>query len=150
MVWDNFGYDWLQSIVVAKKHKGYHSGIDFNFGKGHADFGLPVLACMDGIVVCAEYKKDGWGNKVVIEHDYRGRKIYSRYGHNRKLFVKVGDKVKSGQKIGECGNTGASTGPHLHFDIMNIKQPTWGSYIYGWSKAKVELNYLNPKTFLNI
>ena len=64
-----------------------------------------------------------WGNYVLLEHSYTllsGKKItlYSRYAHLGRITVKVGDKVLRGQKVGEVGSTGYSTGPHLDYDIL--------------------------------
>lgn len=96
----------------------YHKGLDFA-----AEAGAPVVAPADGEVVVVGYEKDGYnvhGNTVIIDH---GHSITSIYMHLSKVEVKHGDKVKQGDKIGEVGHTGISTGPHLH----------WGVYAYGTS-----------------
>lgn len=82
-----------------------HGGVDFR-GK----VGTPIFALQDGTVVLAKsmYYE---GNFTIIDH---GNKIYTLYMHQSEINVKEGDKVKRGQEIGKVGNTGMSTGPHLH------------------------------------
>ncbi len=85
-----------------------HRGVDFA-----VPVGTPVLAVGDGEVIVA--KHDGAaGNYVAIRH---GRQYMTRYMHLRKILVKPGQKVKRGDRIALSGNTGRSTGPHLHFEI---------------------------------
>lgn len=85
-----------------------HKGVDFA-----VPIGTPVLAVGDGLVI---FKKNDpfAGNYIVIKH---GRQYITRYMHLKKIFVQVGEKVKKGDKIASSGNTGRSTGPHLHFEI---------------------------------
>ena len=96
----------------------YHKGLDFA-GK----MGSPVLAPADGKVALTGLEKDGFqvhGNTILIDY---GHALSSIYLHLSKIDVKKGDMVTKGQKIGEVGHTGISTGPHLH----------WGTYLYGTS-----------------
>ena len=90
----------------------FHTGIDIA-----AKSGSPITAFADGTVIDSG-KNDTYGNYILIEHSDG---IRSFYGHNSKLVVKKGEKVKLGQKIAEVGSTGMSTGPHLHFEIRNGK-----------------------------
>lgn len=99
--------------VITKKFMGgvrKHFGIDIAGKKGD-----PVSACADGLVVFS-----GWtpelGNMVVISHadDY-----ISVYGHNERLIVRERQRVRKGELIALLGNTGYSTGPHLHFEIWH-------------------------------
>ncbi len=85
-----------------------HEGIDFV-----ADVGTKVLASAGGVVVSAEYHPE-YGKIIEIDH---GNDFSSRYAHMSRLDVKVGQVVKRGQAIGASGNTGRSTGPHLHFEV---------------------------------
>lgn len=85
-----------------------HEGIDFL-----ADVGTPVLAAAAGVVVYAGYHPQ-YGNMVDIDH---GNDLITRYAHMSKLYVKDGDLVARGRKIGLSGSTGRSTGPHLHFEV---------------------------------
>lgn len=97
-----------------------HSGVDFPDKEG-----TPILACADGIVIGtrdttlgpSKVAKGALWNYVRISHPLLG--IQSVYGHlkHKGVFVKVGDTVKAGQLIGHMGNTGWSTGVHLHFSL---------------------------------
>jgi murein DD-endopeptidase MepM/ murein hydrolase activator NlpD len=79
-----------------------------------AKFGDPVVATADGVV-----KKTGWqgsyGKTVVIQHEDGFETIY---GHLSKISVEEGQKVKVGEVIGKAGNTGRSTGTHLHYEVI--------------------------------
>jgi len=92
-----------------------HNGIDLG-----CPTGSPVLAADGGTVVQAGYN-GSFGNLVVIDHQ-NGMQTY--YAHNSSLIVSVGDKVFQGQQISWSGNTGRSTGPHLHFEIRVGGTPT--------------------------
>lgn len=94
----NFGSRWGRS----------HEGIDLG-----CSVGTDVLAADGGTVTVAGYT-GGYGYLVEIDHQ-NGQ--VTRYGHNSSLLVSVGDKVFQGQQIAESGNTGRSTGPHIHFEI---------------------------------
>jgi murein DD-endopeptidase MepM/ murein hydrolase activator NlpD len=85
-----------------------HEGVDFV-----ADAGTPVYASAGGVVAYASLHPQ-YGNMVEIDH---GNDIVTRYGHASKLFVKVGQVVRRGEKIAEVGSTGRSTGNHLHFEV---------------------------------
>ena len=85
-----------------------HEGLDIA-----ASIGTPVYATADGIVSQSETVA-GYGKLVVIDHGY-GYKTY--YGHNSKLSVKVGQKVRRGDRIASVGNSGSSTGAHLHYEV---------------------------------
>lgn len=85
-----------------------HEGIDFV-----ADPGTPVFASAGGVVQSAEFHPQ-YGNVIEIDH---GNDFSSRYAHLSKINVKPGQVVKRGQLIAASGNTGRSTGPHLHFEV---------------------------------
>ena len=85
-----------------------HEGIDFV-----ADPGTPVFASAGGVVVTAEFHPQ-YGYYIDIDH---GNDFSSRYAHLSKLRVQVGQIIKRGRVIGASGNTGRSTGPHLHFEV---------------------------------
>lgn len=86
----------------------FHTGLDIA-----AKTGTAVACFADGTVLEAA-RNDTYGNYVLVEHSGG---IRSFYGHNSKLTVKKGQKVKLGQKLAEVGTTGLSTGPHLHFEV---------------------------------
>ncbi len=86
-----------------------HHGTDYA-----ASVGTPVAAIGNGTVVRAEWYK-GYGNCVDVRHN---NKYTSRYGHLSKIGVRRGQPIAQGQYIGRVGNTGLSTGPHLHFEML--------------------------------
>lgn len=92
------------------KQRKFHHGIDFVGPKG-----VPIYATGNGKVENAEFSFFGYGNIVVIDHGF-GYK--SKYAHLKTIDVKVGDEVKRGQIVGTLGNTGRSTGPHLHYEVI--------------------------------
>jgi murein DD-endopeptidase MepM/ murein hydrolase activator NlpD len=120
-----------QKSLLAAKPKGWpvRGWITSNFGMRRSPFtgqrimhegldiaastGTPVHASADGIVIQAETVA-GYGKLVVIDHGY-GYKTY--YAHSSRIFVKVGQRVTRGERIAAVGSTGASTGPHLHYEV---------------------------------
>jgi murein DD-endopeptidase MepM/ murein hydrolase activator NlpD len=78
--------------------------------------GEPVYAIADGEVIYAGDGLSGYGNVVILRHD---RKTTSLYAHNSELKVKLGDQVTKGALVALLGNTGHSTGPHVHFEIRD-------------------------------
>ena len=86
-----------------------HTGVDIG-----ASYGSPVYAAADGTVIVASNSYGGYGVAVVIDH---GSGISTLYGHNDHVEVSVGQHVKRGQIIAYSGNSGVSTGPHLHFEV---------------------------------
>ena len=91
-----------------------HEGVDYS-GK----IGTPVYATADGRVKKSGYN-GSFGNYIEIDH---GRGYKTCYGHLSRRLVKKGEKIERGQKIGELGNTGKSTAPHLHYEIQLNKKP---------------------------
>lgn len=92
-----------------------HQGVDISVPEG-----TPVKAAAAGKVVGAGFDPGGGGNVVTIDH---GGGFVSKYMHLSKIDVKVGDTVKQGDEIAESGNTGRSTGPHLHFQLEKDGNP---------------------------
>ena len=86
-----------------------HAGIDIG-----AKTGTPIYAADNGIVTVSEHKNNGYGKIVTIDH---GNGFVTNYAHCSELLVNVGDVVAKGDLIAKVGNTGRSTGPHLHFEI---------------------------------
>jgi murein DD-endopeptidase MepM/ murein hydrolase activator NlpD len=90
------------------KKAAFHTGIDFKAKRGDK-----ILATADGVVIKA-FRNGGYGNYVMIDH---GNGYTTSFSHMQKYKVHRGDKVKRGQVIGLVGNTGRSTGPHLHYEV---------------------------------
>ncbi|WP_102272683.1 murein hydrolase activator EnvC family protein [Cytobacillus massiliigabonensis] len=91
-----------------------HSGIDI--GKGGRTEAVPIVASAAGTVIKANYD-NSYGNVVMITHVINGQVMTTVYGHMESLSVSNGQSVEKGQLLGYMGNTGNSTGPHLHFEI---------------------------------
>jgi murein DD-endopeptidase MepM/ murein hydrolase activator NlpD len=89
-------------------HRSAHRGIDFD-----APMGAPVMSVAEGVVTFAGIRH-GYGNVVEIDH---GNGYMTRYAHNSRLEVKVGQRVHIGDTIAKVGSTGRSTGPHCHFEV---------------------------------
>ena len=102
------------SSVFGKRWGKMHKGIDIA-----AKAGTPVIAAESGKVVYSGWQ-NGYGNFVAIDH---GAGYVSRYAHSSKLLVRSGQIVTQGQRIALVGNTGKSTGPHLHFELTNNGVP---------------------------
>jgi murein DD-endopeptidase MepM/ murein hydrolase activator NlpD len=91
--------------------KGYHTGIDFAVPKG-----TDIIAVADGKISNANWGKS-YGTQIVQK--IAGQDTWVIYAHLSKSLVKAGDEIKKGQHIAESGNTGNSSGPHLHFEARN-------------------------------
>ena len=91
------------------RHFRLHRGVDL-----HISIGDSIVAAYPGKVVVSKYNRRGYGHYVMIEHANGTRTLY---GHLKKRLVNVGDMVEGGQLVGWGGNTGRSSGPHLHFEI---------------------------------
>ena len=94
--WDGWGSD-------------YHPGIDIA-----NEMGTPIVAAADGIITSAGWNSGGYGNLVEIDH---GNGIVTLYGHVSSIGVSAGQQVHKGDVIAYMGNTGNSTGPHLHYEV---------------------------------
>jgi murein DD-endopeptidase MepM/ murein hydrolase activator NlpD len=90
-----------------------HEGLDIA-----VDFGTPVAATADGLVIYAA-PHAGYGNLVIV---YHSNGITSRYGHLSRISVEAGQRVKRGDQVGNVGSTGRSTGPHVHYEIRENDQ----------------------------
>ena len=106
------GYGWLLDPIY--KTRRFHEGMDFS-----AAIGTPVFATGDGKVIASGYQQ-GYGNTVEIDHGYGYKTVYA---HLHKIKVKKGATVSRGDEIGEVGNTGKSTGPHLHYEVRLKGKP---------------------------
>ena len=105
-----FGYRNAPLAGASTNHKG----VDFA-----ASTGTPIYAAAAGTVTSAGYSGKA-GNLIIINH---GNGLLTYYMHCNTIFVSAGQKVSKGQNIGQVGTTGNSTGPHLHFQVMNNGTP---------------------------
>jgi len=106
-----FGY----RIHPIYKTLRMHEGIDFT-----APIGTPIYATGNGTVERLKSRMSGYGKVVKIDHGYGYETLYA---HMSKIIVRPGQKVKRGEIIGYVGNTGRSTGPHLHYEVIKNKKP---------------------------
>lgn len=97
------------SSHFGPRGRKHHDGIDIPAPKG-----TPIVAVDTGVVIYSDDGIRGYGNMIVIAH---GDDIFTVYAHNKSNKVDKGDRVDKGQVIAQIGNTGRSTGPHLHFEI---------------------------------
>lgn len=107
---------------AEKDQMQFHKGLDIAVA-----YGSPVKCAAAGKVIFAGVK-GGYGNCVIVEH---GNGLATLYGHLSEILVEANDRVKVGQIIAKSGNTGRSTGPHLHYEVHKNNQP------------------INPRLFLN-
>ena len=110
-VTSKFGY---RKDPFNKKNAG-HKGVDLASRTGNK---IQIKA--KGRVVKVEHSNRGYGNSVIIDH---GNGFQTRYAHMNKIYVKKGDYLKIDDTIGEVGNTGRSTGPHLHYEVLYQGHP---------------------------
>lgn len=110
--WYSSGYGYRIDPFTGKR--AFHEGVDFA-----AEIGTPIKAAAGGVVVYSDRHSE-YGNMIEIDH---GDDLVSRYAHASKRLVKLGQVVLQGQKIAEVGNTGRSTGSHLHFEIRHKDKP---------------------------
>ena len=104
--WITSRFGYRKSPFTGKR--SFHSGLDISNRPG-----TKIIATADGTVTYAA-RKMYLGNLVVVDHGY-GK--VTRYGHCKKILVKRGQKIKRGEAIATVGNTGQSTGPHLHYEV---------------------------------
>lgn len=111
-----------------------HTGVDIP-----AEAGSPVLAAGDGVVVWADWglfsgapgnDNDPYGKAIAIRHDfgYQGKALYTIYAHLSRIETVVGRVVKRGEEIGKVGDTGITTGPHLHFEVRWSENSFYKTY----------------------
>ncbi len=120
------GYIWPSSGVLT-------SGYGWRWGRMHrgidiaGPIGTPIVAAASGVIEFSGWNSGGYGNMVEIRH---GDGSMTRYAHNSRNSVQVGQRVEQGQQIAEMGSTGYSTGPHLHFEVHLPSQGTVNPMAY--------------------
>ncbi len=107
------GYGWRTDPVYGDTR--HHDGLDFA-----GNLGTSIYATGDGKVVNVEREYYGYGNMVEISHGFG---YTTRYAHLQVALVRPGQKIKRGDKIALLGNTGKSTGPHLHYEVRYMGRP---------------------------
>lgn len=113
-----FGYRWNR----------FHEGVDLI-----APIGTPIHGAASGEVIYSGNKIKGYGNMVVVKHSAN---IATVYAHNKINLVKKGQQIKKGQRIAELGNSGKSTGAHLHFEVRQGSKPIDPTLMLPKQKAK--------------
>ena len=106
------GYGTKDSSGIWAATGGVHKGMDFAM-----PIGSPVIATLGGVVSSIDAGAD-YGTSVIVDH---GGGLQTVYGHLSQRDVKLGDKVQTGQRLGKSGNTGNTTGPHLHYEVRQGK-----------------------------
>ena len=116
MVTDNIPTTKPANGIISKEFdlSTLHFGIDIV-----SDESTPIIAIANGVVIYSDFSRE-LGNGVVIDHQ---NGYYSHYYHNEENFVKKNEKIDKGILIAKLGNTGVSTGPHLHFEIWKDGVP---------------------------
>lgn len=127
------GFGWRPDPFSGRS--ALHTGLDFP-----APTATPILAAAGGVVVTQDVHPE-YGKMIEIDH---GNELVTRYAHASKVMVKKGDLVKRGQKIAEIGNSGRSTGAHLHFEVLvqGIPQDPQKFLLAGQSPSTEQLSAL--------
>jgi len=113
---------WGYRIHPIYKIKQFHYGMDFT-----ASIGTKVYATGDGVIKDVQSIGGGYGKWIMIDHGFDYQTLYA---HLSGFNVKVGDQVKRGQVIGYIGNSGTSTGPHVHYEVHKNGEPVNPQYYY--------------------
>lgn len=123
------------------RHYKWHYGTDLDL-----EIGDSVLACFDGVVRISKFNPGGYGHYVMVRH-HNG--LETLYGHLSERLVRVGQHVKAGELIGWGGNTGRSSGPHLHFEVRYHGEAINPNNLYDFSKHKLKgpVYTVTPKDF---
>ena len=127
-----FAGSYLTSDFGSRRYR-YHYGVDIK-----VQVGDPIQAAFDGVVRVAHYDAD-YGRVVVIRHN---NGLETLYAHMSKLKVKPGDWVDAGDVIGLGGNTGRSTGSHLHFECRYLGEPINPWDIINWETGELQTEVL--------
>lgn len=130
------GENWHIPVVSTEINSKYgtrryrwHHGLDIDI-----EIGMPIYAAFDGVVRIAKYNSGGYGYYVLIRHK---NGLETLYGHLKHYTVKEGQEVKAGQSIGLGGNTGRSTGPHLHFETRFRGHAFDPTYIFDFGDGAI-------------
>lgn len=145
--------DWPFPLqYVETEWMGYpnHRGMDFSSASQIT--GKPARVCADGVVTFAGYSGD-WGNYVRVRHNVNGTNVDTAYAHLSRIDVQNGWQVTRGRQIGVVGSTGASTGPHLHFETWlsgERQNPRTVLAQYGTGVVVGEVSTMTPEQYNSI
>jgi LysM repeat protein len=133
-----------QTIITSDfglRRAAWHYGIDFRL-----KVGTPVYSAFDGVVRVIGYERRGFGRYLVVRH---ANGLESVYAHLSKTFVNLGDEVKAGDVIGNGGNSGRSTAPHLHFEIRYAGNAIDPNLVYDFENNQIRNQdfLVNPDVF---
>jgi len=134
---------WISSYFGTRKdpfsfiHRVHH-GVDFCGPKN-----TEIFATADGIVTLVEHSRKGYGNEIVVDHGFGH---CTRYAHLNSIMIQEGQIVKRGQLIGLMGNTGRSTGTHLHYEVWYLNQPVNPLYFFADDLTPEEFEQLAKNT----
>lgn len=129
-------YGWRKHPIL--KRREFHAGIDLR-----AKMKTPIYAPANAVVEYARFhKKSGYGNLVILSHNYGFKTLY---GHLEKIKVKSGDIVKKGDLIALSGNTGLSSGPHLHYEVKYINMPLEPKNFMDWNLSNYDVIFEKEK-----
>lgn len=123
----SFGY----RVHPIRKSVSFHQGVDI----AGLPIGEPVYATGDGVVIDSQVSFYGYGTIVIIDH---GMGYKTKYAHLKRSLVTVGQTVSRGQQIAELGNSGSSTGPHLHYEVL-YRDKSVNPWLYFDKDLPVEL-----------
>lgn len=135
-------YIWISSYFGTRhdpftRHRKTHLGVDF-VGPRNTE----IYATADGTVTLAKHSRKGYGNEIVIDHLFGHE---TRYAHLNEILVTEGQKVERGQLIGLMGNTGRSTGTHLHYEVRFQRRPINPIYFFADDLSPEEFEQLAKK-----
>lgn len=106
-----------ESAGISTYFSGWHPGLDYR-----AKVGTTIRAVLPGVVNEVSFERGGFGRYVILVHHLDGKTVFSLYAHMKSTNVMLGQYVEAGEKIGEVGLTGRTTGPHLHFELHDTKR----------------------------
>ena len=122
-------FGWRTHPVTGTKE--FHRGLDYRGRKGDG-----VITTANGTVEYAGFhKKSGYGNMIIVSHAHGFKTLY---GHMSKLHVKTGQVVKKGDRIGDIGSTGLSSGPHLHYEVSFVQRKLNPVPFVDWNLKKYD------------
>ena len=105
----------VEEVRITQGYHRYHKAIDLA-----EPVGSPVYPIMDGVVESISYQRFSYGNHIIIDHGFGFKSLYA---HLSKIVIKKGQEIDKNTVIGLVGNTGRSTGPHLHLEVYDNGQP---------------------------